>query len=129
MLLSVYAAGAVTLGTAVPAITGRTSNELVVALATLAVAALFQPTRRRIQRVVDRRFNGAHYDAARTIERFGQRLRNEPDPDTLLTEIRRVIDTSVQPMTTSIWMSAPAEGHSIVTRARTTKVDMPQVAP
>jgi hypothetical protein len=112
VLLAVYAAGAVTLGAAVPAITGRASSELVVALSTLAVAALFQPTRRRIQRIVDRRFNRAHYDAARTIERFGQHLRNELDTDTLLTEIRRVVDTSVQPVSTSVWMSAAAESHA-----------------
>lgn len=119
VLLAVYAAGAVTLGTTVPAITGSTSNELVVALSTLAVAALFQPTRRRIQSIVDRRFNRAHYDAAHTIEQFGQRLRNELDPDTLLREIRRVVDTSMQPMSTSVWTktqhgtAAPTTGRSL----------------
>lgn len=109
VLLAVYAVGAVTLGTTVPAITGSTSNKLVVALSTLAVAALFQPARRRIQRFVDRRFNRAHYDAARTIERFGQRLRNELDPDALLVEIRGVVGASLQPVTASVWLGPPAE--------------------
>jgi hypothetical protein len=123
VLLAVYAAGTVALGSAVPAVTGRASSGLVVALSTLAVATLFQPARRRIQRIVDRRFNRAHYDAARTIERFGQHLRNELDADTLLMEIRRVVDTSVQPMSTSFWMSAPAESHAPATGTGTAHPD------
>jgi hypothetical protein len=109
VLVGVYAGGVVTLGAVLRTLTASASGDLVVAASTLAVAALFQPARRRIKRTVDRRFNRNHYDATRTIERFGQRLRNELDPDTLLSEIRDVVATSVQPSTTTVWTPSPPE--------------------
>jgi hypothetical protein len=63
-----------------------------IAGATLAVAALFQPARRRIQQAVDRRFNRRKYNAARTIEAFSNRLREEVDLDTLSGELLTVVD-------------------------------------
>jgi hypothetical protein len=74
-----------------------------VAGATLAVAALFQPARRRVQAAVDRRFNRGKYNAARTIEAFSARLRDEIDLDSLATELLAVIDQTMQPTRRSLF--------------------------
>jgi hypothetical protein len=79
-------------------------SRVAVAAATLAVAAVFQPVRRRIQAAVDRRFNRRRHDAARTIEGFSHRLRDQVDLDTLTSELLAVVDQTIQPTQSSLWL-------------------------
>jgi hypothetical protein len=94
-----YAGGVLGLGQLV----GQDSS-LVVAGATLAVATVFQPARRRVQRAVDRRFNRRRYDAAQTIAAFSARLREEVDLDTLTAELLAVVEQTMQPTLVSLWL-------------------------
>jgi hypothetical protein len=87
---------------------GRESP-LVVAAATLAVAALFQPARRRVQAVVDRRFNRRRHDATRIVQGFGARLRDQVDLDTLTTDLLAVVDQAMQPTQASLLAAVTAK--------------------
>jgi len=103
---------------------GRDSS-LVVAGATLAAAAGFQPLRRRVQDLVDRRFNRRRHDATQTIAAFSARLRDQVDLDTLTGELLAVVDQIMQPTQASLWLRSggpskasgvlvPAPGVSVV---------------
>jgi hypothetical protein len=95
-----YAGVVLTLGQ----LLGRQNSSLAVAGATLAMAALFQPLRRRIQQQVDRRFNRRRYNAAQTIAAFSTRLRDHVDLDTLTGELLAVADQTMQPTQASVWL-------------------------
>jgi MFS family permease len=91
---------------------GERTPSWAVAGATLAVAALFQPARRRIQRAVDRRFNRSKYNTARTIQAFSTRLRDQIDLDTLSSELLAVVDQTMEPTRVSLWLRPSPHGSS-----------------
>jgi len=95
---------------------GRNSS-LAVAAATLAAAVVFQPARRRVQAVVDRRFNRRRHDAAQKIAAFSDRLREQVDLDTLTADLLAVVDQTMQPTQASLWLRPPREPPRTAPRA------------
>jgi hypothetical protein len=103
LLVGVYA-GLVLLATEVL----RFSSPVAVAAATLAAAALFNPLRRRVQRIVDRRFNRAHYDAEDTVAAFAGRLRESVDLTSVQKELAAAVDQAFEPTHISVWVTGRA---------------------
>jgi hypothetical protein len=99
LLIAAYA-GLVLLSTDVLAV----SSSVAVAASTLAAAAAFNPLRRRVQRVVDRRFNRARYDADLTVAAFAARLQEEVDLDSVQADLAGVVTQTLEPAHLSVWL-------------------------
>jgi hypothetical protein len=111
LLGAVYAAAVLVLGQLFGGV-GANPPSWAVAGATLAVAALFQPARGRTQAVVDRRFNRRKHDAAKTIQTFSTRLRDQIDLDTLSAELLAVVGQTMEPTRVSLWLRPPTPSSS-----------------
>jgi MFS family permease len=109
-LVSLYFGGVVVTQTLFRALTGQQQQpQLAVVVSTLAIAALFNPLRHRIQSLIDRRFYRKKYDAARVLEAFSARLRDETDLDRLEGDVVAVVQETVQPEHASMWVRPPTD--------------------
>jgi hypothetical protein len=102
-LVAVYFGAVVVLQRLFVMLTGEKSTLAVVA-STLIIAVMFNPLRRRTQFFVDRRFYRRKYDAAKTLQAFSTRLRDETDPDALSNDLVGVVKETMQPVHVSLWL-------------------------
>jgi MFS family permease len=107
-LVAVYLGGVVGTQAAFRTLTGQEhQTQLAVVVSTLAIAAMFNPLRRRIQYFIDRRFYRRKYDAARIMAAYGTRLRDEVDLKTLSDDLLAVVRDTVQPVHVNLWLRSP----------------------
>ncbi|HEY6410461.1 MAG TPA: hypothetical protein VIY29_23675, partial [Ktedonobacteraceae bacterium] len=110
LLVALYFGLILALQALVHFVTGSLSQQpLVLVASTLVIAALFQPLRRRLQNVIDRRFYRRKYDARRTIANFSATLRGEVDLTELSERLVAVVEETMQPAHVSLWLSKPGQ--------------------
>ncbi len=102
MLLAVYVVVVTFLSQLVPV-----QGDFAVVVSTLTAAALFHPLRKRVQTAIERRFNRTRYDAQQELATFANRVRDTTDMATIESDVRSVIDRTLEPSTTAIWISEP----------------------
>jgi hypothetical protein len=108
MLALIYFGCVFILQNLVRGLTGQVGQSpLIIVASTPAIAALFQPLRRRIQKIIDRRFYRRKYDAARTLAAFSETLRNEVDVNQLREHLVEVVQETMQPAHVSLWLRTP----------------------
>jgi len=108
LLVGLYVGLILALQALVGGLTGSLSQQpLVIVASTLVIAALFQPLRRRLQAIIDRRFYRHKYDAAKVIAAFSSTLRNEVDLDQLREQLIAVVQETMQPSHVSLWVRKP----------------------
>jgi hypothetical protein len=105
MLVALYFGGVATTQAILQALTGREElPQIAIVASTLVIAALFNPLRRRVQNLIDRSFYRRKYDAAKTLEEFSAKLREETDLDSLNSELLSVVRDTMQPEHVSLWL-------------------------
>lgn len=114
MLVGIYAGLVIGLQAVVHLLTGEVADSpIVIVASTLAIAALFQPLRKRIQAIIDHRFYRHKYDAARTLKQFSATLRDEVDLQQLQEDLLVVVEETMQPAHVSLWVHRPAQTKNI----------------
>jgi len=106
MLIALYVGGVVVLQYAFRAFTGS-GSQLAIVASTLLIAALFNPLRRRVQNFIDHSFYRRRYEAAKTLEGFSAKLRNETDINALNAELLSTVRETMQPEHVSLWLREP----------------------
>src|SRR3712207_2464263 len=111
MLAVIYFGGVATVQAIFRTLTGQQEQpQLAIVVSTLVIAALFMPLRRRIQSFIDRRFYRRKYDAAKTLEAFSAKLRDETDLDALRDDLVGVVRETMQPAHLSLWLRPDTPG-------------------
>ena len=119
MLVAIYFGGVATAQAILRTLTGQEQQpQLAIVVSTLIIAVLFNPLRRRIQFLIDRRFYRSKYDAAKALETFSVKLRDETDLDTLSEDLAGVVRETMQPSHVSLWLrpDPKPEGKSLALR-------------